>query len=650
MRKQWPVLLLLLLVTGLMYWAGLGGPTLLDDNQNLEPLNQWLQGRLGWTSAVFGNRSGFFGRWVSMGSFVLNIELLGPGIWGLKLGNLLIHLLNGVIVFALFRALLRARAMLDDSTNAMRWLPLLGAAAWMLHPLLVSTVLYVVQRMAMLSATFMLLAMLSYVHGRMELDAKRTRRAAWMLGAVVPLCTMLAVFSKENGVLAPALCAVIELFVFRPEAGRHRPLASRIFIFCGLVLPALVAVALVAVHPHVIMDGYANRSFTLIERLLTQFRVLWSYVASILLPYGPRMGFYHDDYPISRDLLHPITTLISLLGWIVAVALAWRLRKRIPGVALGLAIFLVGQSLESSIFPLLNYFEHRNYLPSIGIVWALLSLVAFAGQRVGAQMDNGPRIAGFAGVSLVLALAMATGARASIWQSKPSLMAQALKYHPTSRWLRMDLAADAMLQSPPSIDVARAQLSTMLDSPDDGTRRIAAIALLVVDCSTGRAANAASLKAAFEGSPEPLEADTLLAFERLADGIKTKPCIGLSPESMAAQLSAMLDRSSLPASQQGIWRLRLKVAYLYLAAGNVDAALRQALMSYAGGTSDPQVAVFAADLMIRQANYAGAQRMLDSASRRINADDLAGKQIIAAYRSEIARRTKAAIALTLQPR
>lgn len=629
MKRHWPLLALVLAATFAAYWGGIDGPFLFDDNQNLAPINEWLHGRLGWASVVFGNRAGAFGRWVSMASLVLNIEVAGSTARALKLGNLLLHLVNGVVVFALFKSLLRAGALTRDSER-FPWAPLVGAAAWLLHPLFVSTVLYVIQRMAMLSALFSLLAMLAYVRGRLALGEQRRHAAVWLLAVAMPACTILAVGAKENGILAPILCAAIEWLVFAPPI-HPRSRASRTVVLVGLVLPALVAVSVVLLRPHFLMGGYLDRPFTLPERLLTQSRVLWDYVEAILLPYGPRMGLYHDDFPISHGLLDPATTLLSLLAWIAAVAFAWRMRRRVPGVALGLAIFLIGHSLESSFLPLLNYFEHRNYLPAVGIIWAVLSAACYVAPRVAVHMHQGKKVAGLGVFALLLVLGGATAARAGIWSSKQAIMAQAFRFHPQSRWLRMELAANAMETKPPQPDQAIAYLEPLRNFPDATTRRIAAAALLIVNCSTGRVAPPDLVDATAAGVPEPFEADQVIALEHLSDGIIAKPCQGLSAGDLADRLAAMLDRSRLPRGDRGIWRLRLKVAQLYLAAGKPSAALQQARLSYAGGTADPQVPVFIADLEIRLGNFTEARRMLDAAASTLSADDFAGREVIQTY-------------------
>jgi hypothetical protein len=628
-------LIVVLALTALVYWSGLSGPLIFDDIKNLMPVTDWLQGKVGWASVVFGNGSGPFGRPLSMATFLLNTIVLGQSFWSLKFGNLLIHLVTGALVYAFFSALVRAGASTRAMGRSTSWLPLLGASIWLLHPLLLSTVLYVVQRMAMLSTFFMLAAMLAYVHGRIALVDERRRRAYWLLGLAVPVSTVLAILSKENGVLVPLLCGVIELFAFQPGAGQRRPRASQLFIAVSIVLPLVVGIVLIATQAHIVVAGYENRPFTLSERLLTEPRVLWSYVASLALPEGPRLGLFHDDYIVSRGWSDPAMTSLAIVGWIAALSVAWRMRRAVPGFALGVGIFLAGHALESSAFPLLIYFEHRNYLPAVGAIWAFLSLAAFAIEALGSRMHNARQIFGAAAVLLVAVLAAATAVRAHAWSDNRSLLEQSLRYHPDSRWLRLALLTDDMNRPAPDAADARTHADRLLASTDASTRRLGAVARVMVDCASGAPADASLVGRMFEGKPEPLEADLLGFFESLSDGVEAKPCTGLTAIDMADGLVALVDRSSLPPGNVAIWRLRFRSARLYLSAGRQDEALRQARLAYDGGSSDAPVGLFVAALLLNKGDKAEAKRLIDVVSVKIPASDVRGQELVRSYRALI---------------
>ncbi len=633
-------LIVLLALTLATYWAGLGGPLVFDDMQALHELAQWQAGQLGWQSVVFGSDSGLMGRPLSMATFVLNVTLMGPETWNHKLVNVLLHLANGVLVYALFRVFLRHSPGSDASSPLSRWLPLLGTAIWLLHPLLVSTVLYVVQRMALLSAFFTLLALLAYIRGRFALEeADGAQRAAlWLLG-ILPGSVVLAALSKENGLLAPALCAVVELFLFAPGKGMRRRWGSIAFIAVTLGAPALIAVVLTLTSNDTIVGGYANRSFTLGERLLTQPRVLWDYVGSLLLPHGPRMGLYHDDFLVSRGVLQPATTIPALIAWVLMIAAAWWKRRSVPGLGMGLGIFLVGHALESSVIPLLMYFEHRNYLPAVGVIWMLLSLARVLARSLSRKMERPGIIFKASGIALVLTLALATANRAAIWSSQDLLLEQGLRYHPDSRWLRTDLFARAMGQGPQHISVAREHANRLGRSSDASTRRLGAILSVFADCSIREPVQVDSLERAFGGYPDPMEADILAAFESLTAGVVQSGCPGLSPDNMAGRLSGMLARSKLPDHHNTIWRLRFSAAKLYFAGGKVDPSLGQARAALAGSAGDPAVAVLMAEILLQRGDLEGASSALALAEKNVARSDFAGRAVIAKYRAEIRRRT-----------
>src|SRR5690606_21920276 len=118
--------------------------------------------------------------------------------------------------------------------------------------------------------------------------------------------------------------------------------------------------------------------------------------------------------------------------------------------------FLIAHSMEASVVPLLLYFEHRNYLPAVGLLWAVAGAVGYVWRRL-AQHIHSPQLLGCAGAMLLVAvLGAATHTRAWVWQSYPTMLKQGLEHYPDSRWLRMALATEAMQSDPPEVDVALA--------------------------------------------------------------------------------------------------------------------------------------------------------------------------------------------------
>lgn len=368
-----------------LYSPGLSGPILFDDRVALtaNPLVK-IDGSVfdEWRTAALSSRSGLFRRPISMFSFTVNYVAAGDfGTVGLKAVNLTIHLLVSVLLYFFFRSVLHALGVgKDDSLRGL--LAITAAAIWLLHPLHVSTVLYAVQRMAQLSALFVLAGMLVFTHYRQrwaEQDAtggELIAAALWLL-----FFTVMAVLSKENGALLPWLIVVLEVAVFRGVwAGAKSPR----LVFAGwlaLFLPLLAILLILALSPDSLIGGYVRREFTLEERLLTQARLLWRYLGWIVLPNIRDMGFQHDDIPLSTTLFNPLTTIFSLLAWPLSLFLAFRYRHRYPLVFAALLCFLVGHSMESSVIPLEMAYEHRNYLPSTLICLLIAAFLVIPASR-----------------------------------------------------------------------------------------------------------------------------------------------------------------------------------------------------------------------------------------------------------------------------
>jgi tetratricopeptide (TPR) repeat protein len=370
-----------LLLTIAVYWPGLHGEFEFDDYPNIVKVDALRISQISLQdlkSAALGGNSGLSPRPLAFLSFGLNYYFFGLNPFYFKLVNLVIHLINGVLLYLLGRLLLEEMAPRSVSCA-----PLAAAAAaiWLLHPLNLTSVLYVVQRMTSLASLFMLAGLLCFVAGRRRMMTGGNGRALIVCG--LSGFGLLALASKEIAVLLPVYMLVMEVTVFR---WRTATPANRKFLYgfftVTVALPALVGGLYLLSRPEWFVEGYQGRDFTLVERLLTEARVLWFYLSLVLYPDIARMGLYHDDIALSHGLLAPPTTLAAVLGIIALIALAIQSMRRAPLLALAVFWFLAGHILESTILPLEIAHEHRNYLPVFGpllaMTWTLTLLAGSA--------------------------------------------------------------------------------------------------------------------------------------------------------------------------------------------------------------------------------------------------------------------------------
>ena len=567
-----------------VYWAGLHGPWLLDDFDNLAPLWRYQSDQLSALGVIFGNHSGSLGRPLSMASFVLDARLWGNDTFGFKLTNLLLHLVNAGLVWALLARLLRR----DPTLAGLAWLPAWLALVWAALPIEVSTVLYVIQRMAMLSALLTLAALLAYIRGRELLEAGRHRPGLAWTWLMFPALAGLAMLAKENGALAFPLAALIEWVWFGRTT--RRPLSVKALFALTLALPMLVVAIAFAWQPGRLLDGYIGRDFTFGQRLLTEQRILWDYAAAILVPNGPRLGLFHDHYPRSMGLFAPPSTALAIGAWLAVVAAAVALHRRAPAFAFGVGFFLVGHALESSVFPLELYFEHRNYLASAGLVVAIAGVAGLLWQRM-PPPTRAMRLACTALLGLLPATYLAaTFARANVWSSDTTLYAQEEAHNGASPRLNGILAARAMERG----DLAGA-LRHIAIAERNGPRSelgTASARRLLAYCVTSHPIPETLYREAEMGTSGPLTQYGMVAWEILAQRVETGACAA-DKVRLARIGTTWAARGVASPMAHAAWRTRYNSARLLASAGQMDAAAALAARAYADSDYNFGVGVLA---------------------------------------------------------
>jgi hypothetical protein len=393
----WLVLTVALLLTTALYWPGLSGGFLFDDYPNIVDNNgvQPQSANLGsLVRAALSSPASDFKRPLASLSFAMNYLISGLDPYWMKLTNLVIHLLNGLLVFVLVRSLLVYETTPSDRKRQQLVASLI-AAGWLLLPINVTAVLYVVQRMESMANLFVLVGMIGYLAGRRRmLNSPSTggtspARSDWMgcllCAASITIPTAIGCLAKETAAMLPLYAALMEwvLFGFKrfpmgtqstlPKATGRDSRIGTLFVVV-LVIPFVAGMAWLL--PSVLSSAtWVARGFTLSERLLSEARIVVSYIAWILLPTPNELSFYHDNFHTSTGLLSPATTLASILTLIGLIAEAIRLRRHRPLISLGILLFLGCQLMTATILPLELVYEHRNYFASMGLLLAVVPVL-----------------------------------------------------------------------------------------------------------------------------------------------------------------------------------------------------------------------------------------------------------------------------------
>jgi len=358
----------------LLYWRGLYGGFFFDDTVNfLEPEEIRIKD-LSWGALMGAWQSGHagpLGRPISMVSFALNYYFSGFTPFYFKLTNVAIHLLNGFLVYLLVHLIARAMGQALKTSSVGRVLALMLAAAWAIHPIQLTSVLYVVQRMTSLSSMFMLIGLVLHIWARQLLPFDK--RGLWALIVAWGIVLPLALLSKETGVLFVGYVFAYELIIRRHFYSGFDRLAT--WFLTSLSVGGVAFVAYLSFSTSWLFGGYEERAFSLFERVITEARIVWAYLGMIFVPSLKDFSLYHDDFVISKGLLQPVSTLFAVVGILLLFAIAWQQRVKRPLIAFAITWFLIGHSLESTVFPLELMHEHRNYLPSLAFIFVAMHLI-----------------------------------------------------------------------------------------------------------------------------------------------------------------------------------------------------------------------------------------------------------------------------------
>jgi tetratricopeptide (TPR) repeat protein len=387
-------------VAALAYAHVLRGPFVFDDLNIVSSRLVRIQ-NLGQLDALFAARG--IPRKIGMATFALNHIVGGFDSFGYHLVNVILHVLNGLLLFHVSRRLIRALPGHPWRERA-TLIALLGATLWLAHPIHTQAVSYIWQRFTVLGATFFLGSLACYLEARL-------RPSPWLFAPAGALY-LLALGTKENTAVLPLMLLLLELLVLRHAQGLSR---RRLLLGAAAGLVAFAAVAAYFLGPNALRQMRAtaeHRGFTLTERLMTQPRVIGHYVSLLALPLPSHMNLDYD-FPKSTSLTNPPTTALALAALVAAVALALQQWRRRPLLSFAILWFLGNLAIESSIVPLDMVYEHRLYLPTtIPMVFACGWLLTLRWQTRHAVVTL---------AALTLALTLTSSARNRVWADELAL-------------------------------------------------------------------------------------------------------------------------------------------------------------------------------------------------------------------------------------
>ena len=338
------------------------------------------------------------------------------------LGNLLIHVFNGILLFAFIRHTLNGPRMRTRYGKYSMELAFVCGLVWVSHPLCTSSVTYIVQRAESLMSLFLLLTLYCCVRA----DKPELNRGPWTVGAIF-FCA-LGMASKEVMAVAPILVICYD-WVFRDtdlQTSRH----ERGSLYVGLGITWLVLlVAMSTGSRSAVQFGHVH-DVTSLDYAKTQMPILVHYLRLVLWP-QPLVFDY--DWPIVRHTQQwlPYAPVIILLGFGSLVALVKRWSIGFPGT---LFFLLLGPSSSFLIIYKEVASEHRMYLPAAAVIvicilgmWNLGQLVV---TRCGIAPHLGSKFGWLAVVGIVTFFSVLTFQRNFVFHTRLGLWKTTAEHAP----------------------------------------------------------------------------------------------------------------------------------------------------------------------------------------------------------------------------
>ena len=338
----------------------------------------------------------------------LEYALFGFNAHGFHFFNLLIHIANGLLLYALVRRLFDKKII-----------ALMIAAIFLVHPVQTEAVACVAGISNLACTLFMLMSLYGYVRSVQGIGSSRI---FWM---VVAVCVfMVALLTKEQAVVLPAVCLIYELL--NKERRQVSPLLLRVGL---MVLPLLGYLFL----RQTLFGSFVSSIFENIAEL--KLRVLG--IAGLIEMYGGLLLFPSGlHYYRSVDILAPYVSSWIILGMIILlVYLCLRpltgLNKKIS--FFGLAWFLLALGPVLNIIPLVNEYsfiaaaEHNLYFPMIGFLISAGALTDHYAPALNHSLKVWAKTIFIVGI---MCMSFLTCAQNRYWQGEIPLFQRALAFEP----------------------------------------------------------------------------------------------------------------------------------------------------------------------------------------------------------------------------
>lgn len=469
-RSSFGVLLLVLL-GAVLYFGVLNAPFILDDyssiveNESVRSVPQSLNN-------ISSNR------YLTSLSFAFNYAIGGLKPFGYHLINNFIHVSNALLVYYLviltFRAPCFSNQQSSDSsihpeilgtsrfTDSPSFIAFSSAFIFISHPIQTQAVTYIAQRATSMATMFYLLSLVMYIKFRLlnttplnpplsRGEFKRGYRASWIMYLCSIISAIFAMKTKEIAFTLPIIITFFEFSFFNssPSTGPRKSNFKRVLYLLPILLTLLIIplsmvnfkAPVEIITQNMDIHSRETGSITRTDYLLTQLRVIMTYLRLLIFPINQNLDYRYPIYKSFWDLqvFFSFLLLLSILGSAIYLMRKSRVKMNSSSlllnrsrqeesvtdspihrftslrlIAFGIFWFFITLSVESSVIPIRDVIvEHRLYLPSVGLFIGFAALADY--------LLSDKRIKVVLMVILVVILSVGTYSRNAVWKDPQKL-------------------------------------------------------------------------------------------------------------------------------------------------------------------------------------------------------------------------------------
>lgn len=387
-------------------------------------------------------------RWFGFLTFSLNYMAGGLNPVGYHIVNICIHILTALSVYLFIILTFRTPYFRGFKSAAISdgWFALACALLFVAHPIQTQAVTYIVQRFASLAALFFLLSLDSYIIARLIVKNEDTTSSSGvfrshlvrgLLYVAAGIFALISLKTKENAYTLPVVMLLYDLMfitglshVFTTFRKQWRVVVS----LSGIALAFLVSVINIY-DLHGLFEKFkATNEITRHDYLITQFRVIVTYIRLLFFPVNQTIDHHYKVY---TNVFEPaVVASLALILLLVCTALYLFRVSREEGsylrlVSFGIFWFFITLSIESSIIPIIDVmFEHRLYLPSIGAILAVTAVFVHILEKTALTNRRSMKAAVTILATVIIVLSCTAYRRNRVWSSELALWSDTIAKKP----------------------------------------------------------------------------------------------------------------------------------------------------------------------------------------------------------------------------